>query len=543
MLSIRHLNESDGALTDSIKADLQRVISTVEKVKTASNTIMNGITVVRELASENKHGSDVVLLGMNELTDNNGKLQQHTTSSTDMTGDINAQVEHVVALINEMVSLTAESVTHAQTSSADLDELVKTAGTMSELSGEVENVLQEFKSEFEKVKEETGTIDSISSQTNLLALNASIEAARAGEAGKGFAVVAEQIRTLSTETKSSSGQIQDALTRLDEISEKMTSSIEQTLKLIQLTLEKVTLTGENVGKITADSSQLGEHIQVIDTAIKEVENSNRQLVSNMENVTDIVNVMTNCISDSDETTKRMSSKYEETALNINNIEDVIQDLMCELGIGGFMGIDDVKRGMKMTVTVHDDASSKDIEYHGELLEQVENTLFASLEKKLSLPKPAACTVQVTVGNVLYCWSHAKIQSDSGKTAAEGTYRIQITSRPQIINRRKYPRMDISNTCTITVKNSGETFKGQLDNISANGFALLVKDPFFASAKGRDISIAIDNFALTAHSVLEGRIIRSSENEGTYIVGCQMPEDNYYIMEYVESALRENPKHV
>lgn len=169
--------------------------------------------------------------------------------------------------------------------------------------------------------------------------------------------------------------------------------------------------------------------------------------------------------------------------------------------------------------------------------------FASLEKKLSLPKPAACTVQVTVGNVLYCWSHAKIQSDSGKTAAEETYRIQITSRPQIINRRKYPRMDISNTCTITVKNSGETFKGQLDNISANGFALLVKDPFFASAKGRDISIAIDNFALTAHSVLEGRIIRSSENEGTYIVGCQMPEDNYYIMEYVESALRENQKHV
>ena len=104
-------------------------------------------------------------------------------------------------------------------------------------------------------------------------------------------------------------------------------------------------------------------------------------------------------------------------------------------------------------------------------------------------------------------------------------------------------MDISNTCTITVKNSGETFKGQLDNISANGFALLVKDPFFASAKGRDISIAIDNFALTAHSVLEGRIIRSSENEGTYIVGCQMPEDNYYIMEYVESSLSENQKQV
>ena len=104
-------------------------------------------------------------------------------------------------------------------------------------------------------------------------------------------------------------------------------------------------------------------------------------------------------------------------------------------------------------------------------------------------------------------------------------------------------MPISNACTIRLEGTDKTYSGKMVNISANGFALLVKDPFFASAKGRDISIAIDNFALTAHSVLEGRIIRSSENEGTYIVGCQMPEDNYYIMEYVESALRENPKHV
>ena len=77
-----------------------------------------------------------------------------------------------------------------------------------------------------------------------------IEAARAGEAGKGFAVVAEQIRTLSTETKSSSGQIQDALTRLSEISDKMMTSIEQTIKLIQVTLEKLLLPVRMLIKLT-----------------------------------------------------------------------------------------------------------------------------------------------------------------------------------------------------------------------------------------------------------------------------------------------------
>ena len=45
-MSIRHLNESDGAMTDSIKNDLHRVITTVEKVKNASNSIMDGVLVV-----------------------------------------------------------------------------------------------------------------------------------------------------------------------------------------------------------------------------------------------------------------------------------------------------------------------------------------------------------------------------------------------------------------------------------------------------------------------------------------------------------------
>ena len=269
---------------------------------------MDGITVVRELATENKHGSDIVVDGMNKLTDNNDQLQSRTASSQEMTGDINSQVQNVASMINDMVSLTAESGKHAKTSSVDLESLVQTAGTMADLSNEVEHILDAFKTEFE-----TGTIDSISSQTNLLALNASIEAARAGEAGKGFSVVAEQIRKLSTETKDSSGQISEALSRLDEISGKMTSSIEETLKLIQATLEKVTQTGEHVNKITQDSSLLGEHIQTIDSAMKEVESSNRQLVENMEQVSSIVETMTTCISDSDETSKRMLSKYEESA--------------------------------------------------------------------------------------------------------------------------------------------------------------------------------------------------------------------------------------
>lgn len=533
VMSIRHLNESDGAMTDSIRADLHRVVTTVEQVKSSSNIILDGITVVRELASENKHGSDIVMLGMNELTDNNNMLQDRTTSSTQMTSDIRAQVENVVALIGEMITLVEKTQSYSGVSAEDLKSLVNTAATMSQLSTELENVLENFRQEFEMVKQETGTIEKITNQTNLLALNASIEAARAGEAGKGFAVVADQIRTLSTETHASSDQIRDALSRLDATSAKMTSSIEETLKLIQITLEKVTQTGDNVNQIASDSVQLGNHIQVVDNAIKEVENSNTQLVSNMEQVSNIVDTITTCITHSSRTSERMLSKYQETADNINTIEDVMENMMCDLGIGGFMGIEDIKPGMKIDLQL---VGQEDVQYLGELIEQLPEGLLVSCQKKLTVNGSASCMLQVTAGNILYCWDKATISP--APESGEHAFRITITTRPRINNRRKYPRMDLNNTCTIKFKNSDTEYAATMENISANGFAFLATDKIFTQSKNADVIITIHDFALPNHNVLEGRIIRCSDDNGLYIVGCQMPEDNFYILEYVEKNLNK-----
>lgn len=533
VMSIRHLNESDGAMTDSIKADLHRVVTTVEQVKSSSNIILDGITVVRELASENKHGSDIVMLGMNELTDNNNMLLDRTTSSTQMTSDIRAQVENVVALIGEMITLVEKTQSHSGVSAEDLKSLVNTATTMSQLSTELENVLENFRQEFEMVKQETGTIEKITNQTNLLALNASIEAARAGEAGKGFAVVADQIRTLSTETHASSEQIRNALSRLDATSAKMTSSIEETLKLIQITLEKVTQTGDNVNQIASDSVQLGNHIQVVDNAIKEVESSNTQLVSNMEQVSNIVDTITTCITHSSRTSERMLSKYQETADNINTIEDVMENMMCDLGVGGFMGIEDVKPGMKIDLQLVD---QKDDKYLGELIEQIPEGLLVSCQKKLTINGSASCMLQVTAGNILYCWDKATISP--APESGEHAFRITITTRPRINNRRKYPRMDLNNTCTIKFKNSDTEYAATMENISANGFAFLATDKIFTQSKNAEVIITIHDFALPNHNELEGRIIRCSDDNGLYIVGCQMPEDNFYILEYVEKNLNK-----
>jgi hypothetical protein len=144
-------------------------------------------------------------------------------------------------------------------------------------------------------------------------------------------------------------------------------------------------------------------------------------------------------------------------------------------------------------------------------------------------------LQVVVGNLVYKWNDVKpfTKEQGGNCVC-----FSITSNPTIINRRKYPRLMVSNLCRITFKDSKKTFDGQLVNISANGFAFSTQEKEFFTAKDRKISVEISNFVIPSCSTLEGTIIRSTEDEGRYIVGCRMPEDNLAILEYVRQNYKE-----
>ena len=537
MKSIQHLIESDGALTDSIEENLRRVVQTVEKVKGASNQVVDGVTVVRELADENKVGANNVVKDMVQLADNNEMLSERTLSSIEMTTVIDDQVKNVAELMEQVVDLINKSVEHANTSSEDLKEVVDTTNKMETLSAEVERILAEFKTEFENVKQETGTIEGISSKTNLLALNASIEAARAGDAGRGFAVVAEEIRDLSAGTKTSSTRIMEALAHLEETSGRMMESISETVQLIQVNIEKVSHVDKSVTDITNDAVTLGDNIKVVDNAVKEVAASNEILVANMQQVGEVMEVMTGRINEAEETTKAMLSKYEESVKSAISIETVVGNLMEELGVGGFMGVQDVREGMKLAVSVQTEDGKG--EFFGEVISREETAVTVLLDDKgkaLADKKGIQCQLRIVVDNVLYSWEGISLQAE--KHGEAGRYVLLVDKNPQVYNRRKYPRMPFANKCSITIKGEDATYEGKMVNISANGFAFAIRNAAFANCKGKQVYVKISDFDTLNGKPLVGRVIRSSDNEGEYIVGCRMPEDSEVIREYVSQNYSE-----
>ena len=316
---------------------------------------------------------------------------------------------------------------------------------------------------------------------------------------------------------------------------KMTDSIGQTVNLIQETSEKVAAVNESVSGIAKDAAELEQHLSVIDSAMQDVKESNHQMVSNMEGICNVMNAMTDSIGSADGATKTMLNKYDESSRNVNKIETVVQDMMEKLGVGGFMGIQDVKPQMHCVLVRKGETRE---EYHGKVVRQNGSELWLQMDREAlgSIREKTPYDIQIVVDNVLYNWSDvlANVENQQGRDVCH----LVVKTTPVIANRRKYPRMPIAYSCTITRKDTDKTYCGKMVNVSANGFAFAAASDDFAELKGTQLILDIPDFPVKEERTMEGVVIRSTDNHGEYIVGCRMPEDSPAIQKYVNDNYKE-----
>ena len=262
------------------------------------------------------------------------------------------------------------------------------------------------------------------------------------------------------------------------------------------------------------------------------------MVDNMKQVTDIMLTMTQSVQNSEATTKTMLSKYAETSDNVAKIEQVVDKLVEELGAGGFMSIKDIRKGMNVSIkntqsTANDNEITTEVAQIAEdgILIKISNAIEEFFGNKAAREQYEA---KIVVDNSVYVWSNVAVKQV--KLDGDTYYKVMITNNPKVLNRRKYPRLAMSNSCKITLTAEKKTFDGKVVNISAGGFAFSCRERDFANVKGQPVEIIIQNFDLLQGAALQGTIIRSSEDNGKYIVGCRMNKDNMEICEYVKKKM-------
>jgi Methyl-accepting chemotaxis protein len=136
---------------------------------------------------------------------------------------INPATNNVVGTITYAISLERESAViemanelqiFSEELAASSEELASSTEELSSNSQNVHNLVTETQLSIINMDDIIKYIKGIADTTNLLGLNASIEAARAGDHGRGFSVVAGEIRKLATNSKDSTGQINETLAKI-----------------------------------------------------------------------------------------------------------------------------------------------------------------------------------------------------------------------------------------------------------------------------------------------------------------------------------------
>lgn len=216
--------------------EANRYIETLDEAINTSNLSMQDIASNIESTAHEIQNQAQMCMG---IGDNTQSAKEQTNIMVEASGR---------AL--EEVSLGAKAMdtlhNHAKDVERDNIETVQYVVTLNDRTAEVKKIL--------------GIIDDISIQTHLLALNASVEASRAGDAGRGFSVVADEIKNLSEQTKAATADITNILTQLDDDVERVTASIDHSVKTVG---EQNSLIEETKAKFDAIDSGVNQLIEII----------------------------------------------------------------------------------------------------------------------------------------------------------------------------------------------------------------------------------------------------------------------------------------
>ncbi len=269
--AVGHLRELARAADALAAGDLAARfdVQTADEVGDTARALDRMRLALEKMIRDIRDSSESIRVASSEVAQGNQDLSSRTEQQA-------SSLQQTAASMEEMTS----TVKHNADTASQASQLASAASSVADRGGvvvsDVVSRMGEITSSSRKIEEIITVIDGIAFQTNILALNAAVEAARAGEQGRGFAVVAGEVRNLAQRSAQAAreikGLIADSVAKVDAGNSLVTEA-GQTMSEIVAQVRRVT---DLIGEITSATAEQSSGIGQVNQAVTHLDQMTQQ---------------------------------------------------------------------------------------------------------------------------------------------------------------------------------------------------------------------------------------------------------------------------
>lgn len=308
-------NDEIGEISRSLDSFLSKIQIIIRDIQNLSEEVSNSNVILLEstnlVVNGNQHDKGIIQLNsaIEVILDN----VRNQTAATEESLAALEEITSTSKYVNENVSTTIKSflktLETTESSTHNISKMTESMHKINESATFSKQEVENLKNLSKDIGAIVTSINSIAEQTNLLALNAAIEAARAGEAGKGFSVVADEIRKLAEQTNKETGKIEESIktvqSSINKVEEGSNGVIEKVLEGLKYSVTSkddmetiVVHTNQNKDELEGIASSMTEQSQAsqeITLAISGISDSSTEIEELSIETTDISNKIKNSL--------------------------------------------------------------------------------------------------------------------------------------------------------------------------------------------------------------------------------------------------------
>jgi methyl-accepting chemotaxis protein len=287
------------------------IVSLGESVDAMASQVSNVIGRIAESSAQLASASEQLSASSTQIAEGADRQSGQTAQVATAMEEMNATVIEV-AKNSQQVSESARSAQHIALDGGKVVEQAISA--MQEVSESTEVTADTIK-KLGRSSEEIGTIVSvindIADQTNLLALNAAIEAARAGEQGRGFAVVADEVRKLAERTTKATKEISGMINTIQSETGKAVDAMAEGTQKVENGVTLANQAGDALKQIVTGVENVTDMISHIATSAEEQSSTTDEISRNMDSIAEVAKSNVSAIGEVANATNEMARLASE----------------------------------------------------------------------------------------------------------------------------------------------------------------------------------------------------------------------------------------